>query len=276
MVTPTAPVTCVRIFNTNTGKIMEAEIQTPQGMVDYEGTFAIAGVPGAGAPVKLKFMNPAGTLPNATGLLPTGNPCDALDVPGFGSVTVSLVDATNPLVFVRATDIGFQGTELPVDIDGDPEKLDLLERIRAMAAVKLGLIDDYATSAYDSPGVPKMTVVSCAQDYVSATGVSISASEVDLVSRMMSMQKTHPTYAMTGAMCTAAACVVQGSVVNQVLGAGVDTQCIRIGHPAGILEAGVDYHHTGDELVIDDTFGFRTTRLLLDGTAYVSLAPGDE
>lgn len=41
--------------------------------------------------------------------------------------------------------------------------------------------------------------------------------EIDLLSRMMSMQKAHPSYAMTGAMCTAAAAVVPGSIVEQVL-----------------------------------------------------------
>ncbi len=47
-------------------------------------------------------------------------------------------------------------------------------------------------------------------------GKEIKKEEIDLLSRMMSMQKTHPSYAMTGAMCTAAAVVVKGSIVNQV------------------------------------------------------------
>ena len=87
---------------------------------------------------------------------------------------------------------------------------------------------------------------------------------------MMSMQKTHPSYAMTGAMCTAAA-VVPGSIVQQVLLKDVDTQFIRIGHPAGVLECGVDYRENGAIPEIDDSFGFRTANLLMEGIARITL-----
>lgn len=56
--------------------------------------------------------------------------------------------------------------------------------------------------------------------YETADGTTIRKEEIDLLSRMMSMQKSHPSYAMTGAMCTAAAAVVPGSVVAQVLNPG--------------------------------------------------------
>ena len=82
----------------------------------------------------------------------------------------------------------------------------------------------------------------------------------------MSMQKTHPSYAMTGAMCTAAAMVVKGSIVNQVCADDIDTQFIRIGHPGGILECGVDYREDEQNLEIQDTFGFRTANLIMEGT----------
>ena len=93
--------------------------------------------------------------------------------------------------------------------------------------------------------------------------------QIDLLSHMMSMQKTHPSYAMTGAMCTAAAAVVPGSIVNQVLPKDVDTQFIRIGHPAGVLECGVDYKENGACPDIDDSFGFRTANLLMEGVAII-------
>ena len=114
-----------------------------------------------------------------------------------------------------------------------------------------------------------MTFVAPAADYTTVTGHKISADKIDLLSRMMSMQKTHPTYAMTGAMCTAAAAIVPGSVVQQVLRPDVDTQFIRNAHPGGILEAGVDYTVGEDGSVdVEDTFGFRTANLLAEGTAF--------
>lgn len=76
---------------------------------------------------------------------------------------------------------------------------------------------------------------------------------------------------MTGAMCTAAAAVIPGSIVQQVLSDDTDTQFIRIGHPAGVLECGVDYREKEAEPIIDDTFGFRTASLLLEGVAKVRL-----
>lgn len=97
-------------------------------------------------------------------------------------------------------------------------------------------------------------------------GKEIKKEEIDLLSRMMSMQKTHPSYAMTGAMCTAAAVVVKGSIVNQMCADDIDTQFIRIGHPGGILECGVDYRESDEKLDIQDTFGFRTANLIMDGT----------
>ena len=256
--------TPVRIYNTNTGKMIVADVKTQNGKVVYDGDFSIAGVPGTASPIRLKFVNPAGTLEK--GLLPTGHAVDVLEVPGFGTVEVSIIDAANPLVFARAKDLGLTGKELPDELNADSEKLELLEKIRGMAAVKLGLIDDYTKSAWETPGIPNMTFVAKPENYVNMEGKEIKKEEIDLLSRMMSMQKTHPSYAMTGAMCTAAAVVVKGSIVNQVCADDIDTQFIRIGHPGGILECGVDYRESDEKLDIQDTFGFRTANLIMDGT----------
>lgn len=259
--------TLVRIYNTNTGKVIQEEVPTSEGQVKYEGDFRIAGVPGTAAPLKLRFVDPAGTL--GKGLLPTGNPVDVLEVPGRGTVEVSLVDAANPLVFVKAVDLGLTGTELPDAINGDPELLRLLETIRGLAAVKLGLCSTPEEAAWVTPGLPKMTLVAPPQEYTTSAGEEVQADQVDLVARMMSMQKTHPSYAMTGAMCTAAAAAVPGTLVRQVLRPGCDLQNIRIGHPGGILPCGVDPEGEGPVPVIRDTFGYRTANLLLEGLARV-------
>ena len=256
--------TPVRIYNTNTGKMIVADVKTQNGEVVYDGDFSIAGVPGTASPIRLKFVDPAGTM--GKGLLPTGQAVDVLEIPEFGTVEVSIIDAANPLVFARAKDLGLTGKELPDELNADSEKLELLEKVRGMAAVKLGLIDDYTKSAWETPGIPKMTFVAEPENYANMEGKEIKKEEIDLLSRMMSMQKTHPSYAMTGAMCTAAAVVVKGSIVNQVCADDIDTQFIRIGHPGGILECGVDYRKSDEKLDIQDTFGFRTANLIMDGT----------
>ena len=256
--------TPVRIYNTNTDKIIVADVKTQNGEVVYDGDFSIAGVPGTASPIRLKFVDPAGTL--GKGLLPTGHAVDVLEVAEFGSVEVSIIDAANPLVFARAKDLGLTGRELPEELNADAEKLELLEKVRGMAAVKLGLIEDYTKSAWETPGIPKMTFVAEPEAYINIDGKEIKKEEIDLLSRMMSMQKTHPSYAMTGAMCTAAAMVVKGSIVNQVCADDIDTQFIRIGHPGGILECGVDYREDEQNLKIQDTFGFRTANLIMEGT----------
>jgi len=258
--------TTIKILNTNTQKVIVENIQTPGGTVSYEGDYSIPGVPGTSAPIKIMVMEPAGTVCN--GLLPTGNPVDILEIPNFGRLEASMVDAANPLVFVRAEDIGMTGKELPQEIDSNESLLNLLERIRAEAAKRLGILDNAEDSAMLSPGVPKMTIVSFPKDYATTVGDQVLASEYDLLGRMISMQKAHPTYAMTGAMCTAAAAVIPNTIVNQARVPDADPRRLKIAHPAGIVEAGADFTDIDNEISIQSVYGFRTARLIMKGTVY--------
>src|SRR5688572_27107743 len=91
--------TVVRVHNTNTKKIIVAHVPTAGGEAAVTGDFELAGVAGRGARIALDFLDPGGA---GTGrLLPTGNARDVID-----GLDASLVDATNPLVFVRAKDLG--------------------------------------------------------------------------------------------------------------------------------------------------------------------------
>ena len=260
-------VTKVRIYNTNTDKIIIADVQVRDGKVVYYGDYSIAGVPGTASPSRLYFKDPAGTLDR--GLLPTGRVTDVLEVPDFGKIECSIVDAANPLVFIRAKDVGLSGGILAGEIDRSPELLDLLERIRGMAAVRLGLIDDYKRSAWDSAAVPKMAIVSPPCAYAGTSGGRVEEEDIDLSLRMMSMQKAHPTCAMTGAMCTAAAAVIKGSIVNEALRPGTDLTNIRIGHSDGVICAGVEAEMPGEAGVptVLGTYGFRTANKLAEAVA---------
>ncbi|MCL2006679.1 MAG: 3-methylitaconate isomerase [Treponema sp.] len=258
--------TRVRIFNTNTQKIIIEEIETPGGEVNYSGSYEIPGVPGSAAPVKVLVQDPAGSV--CGGLLPTGNTIDELSIPGFGLLTVSIVDAANPLVFALASDVGISGKETPEEIDTNSDLLDLLEKIRGEAAVKLGLINNAEESPLKSPGVPKMTIIAPPGAYTVASGELIPSERIDLLGRMMSMQKTHPSYALTGAMCTAAAAVIPGTLVFRTKRQEAEPKRLRIAHPTGILEAGVEHKNLNGEIKILNSYGFRTARLLMKGTAF--------
>ena len=259
--------TSVRIYNTNTDKVIISDVCTKGGFVNYQGDFSIAGVPGTAAPVKLHFVKPAGAVTNK--LLPTGNPSDILDVPEVGKVEVSIVDAANPLAFISGKDIGLSPDILPTEIDSNPELLRKLELIRGAAAVKCGFIEDYTQSAVLSSTVPKLTIVFDAEDYKTSGGDLIRKDDIDIISKMMSMQKAHPTYAMTGAMCTVAAAAIKGTVVGKHLKSELPAETeLKIGHPGGIIPAGV-VSKTDDGVVsIEEAYGFRTANLLMDGSAY--------
>ena len=221
------PLTTVRILNTNTNKIIEAEVPVVAGKAAVLGDCQIDGVPGTGAPIRLGFVDPGGSVTGK--LLPTGNPVDKLDIPGFGTIDTSLVDAANPAVFVRAQDVGMTGTETAVAIDEQPQLLTLLEAIRSVAAEAMSLAR--------SPAIPKMAVVAPAMTYLAANDEKIGAKDVDMVARIMSMQRAHRAYALTGAIATAAASVIPETLVAESAGQ-VGQRPIsqfRLGHPAGTM-----------------------------------------
>lgn len=260
--------TRVRIYNTNTGKVMLERVLVKDGQVCYAGDTAIPGVPGTAAPVKVEIQDPAGAVCGA--LLPTGQAAEQLEVAGIGAVEVSLVDAANPLVFVRAADLDLTGLEMPSLLDADPALLERLERVRAAAAVRLGLAECWQEAAIKTPGVPKLCLLAPPAAYTAANGHLYTEGEMDLHGRMLSMQKAHQTYALTGAMCTAAAAAIPGTLVAQTMRPGADAGTLRIAHPGGVMVAGAEYTQDGTACpVIRSAYGIRTARLLMRGTAYI-------
>jgi len=261
------PVTKVVIFNTNTSKIIEALIPVRDGEVVFEGDYTIAGVPGKGARIVMNFPNSAGSKTGR--LLPTGNVQDTMTLNNGRSIRVSLVDAANPSVFVKAGDIGLTGKELPQDCERNPEILAVMEEIRITAGVMMGL----ATSKERvGPAVPKVAIVAPPQDYASSENTLIGTEEIDLLARTKAMAEMHKTYAVTGGICIATAAMIEGTVVNEVVSARAKaTGEVRVGHPSGVLEIFVDIQRSGDggwNLLKAGVC--RTARPIMDGEVYVS------
>src|SRR5262249_62124779 len=132
------------------------------------GAFDLAGVAGRGARVALDFLEPGGA---GTGrLLPTGHARETID-----GAAVSLVDATNPFVWIRARDLGMSATETPQAIDGSRALMDRLEAIRVEAARRMGMPG--------SAAVPKVGVVAPAGAFTALDHAAYAAAACDLPAR---------------------------------------------------------------------------------------------
>ena len=261
------PITRVRIYNKNTGKILIAEVPVSGGNVQVEGSYEIDGTPGTGAKILMDF---AGTVGSATGeMLPTGRPKDLLQVEGVGALEASIVDVANPVVFVRAKDLGLTGIETPADIDSNADLLATLERIRSLTAVMIGMATSPEEATSKCPAFPMVSFVSAPRDYRAfSSGRMVLQQDVDLVSRLMYMQVMHKTYAGTGTTCTGAAARIPGTIVNEVC-AG-DGPVVRIGHPSGVIEIEVGIACQNGMVVLQRAAFGRTARRIMDGRVYVT------
>jgi 2-methylaconitate cis-trans-isomerase PrpF len=266
LVQATDPVTTVRFLNLNTDKVVVAHVPTRDGRFDPTGDFAIPGVPGTGAAIRLDYLDPAGAVTGS--LLPTGQIVDHVDVPGVGPVEMSIVDAANPLLFVRWESLGLTGAELPEQIDADPQLLARLESVRAAAGVRIGLAQAPAQITAHTPSVPKLALVGSPRDYPLGTGEVQRAESLSLRATMMSMGRVHRSYALTGAICTAVAAALPGTVVADVSASASDGE-IHIGHPSGVLPMSASVEQNGAGWTVRVVSGYRTARRLMAGTVLV-------
>jgi 2-methylaconitate cis-trans-isomerase PrpF len=266
LIEPREPVTRVRIYNTNTKKIIVAEFSVHNGEFYSEGTFRIDGVPGTGSKILLDFIDSGGSVTGK--LLPTGKVREEIKFPTVGALTVSLVDAANPFVFVRATDLGVRGNEGLEEIATNSTLLKKCEEIRSIVAEIMGIARKEEATA-KSPGVPKIAFVSPPVSYVTARG-RVEASEIDVVAGMTALQKLHKAFAVTGAVCLGAAAKISGTIVNEMCRErAADASAVRIGHPSGTMQVEIEIEKKNGQLELTKAALTRTARLLMDGSVYV-------
>ena len=264
----------VRIHNTNTKKIIQARFNIDEGLSEVDGDLAIPGVSGTGSAVRLEFLQPGGATTGK--LLPTGNVTDVLDVPGVGKLTVSMVDAANATVFVRAADIGLKGTEMPDALEANAEVMQKLAAIRIAASVAMGIAANPEAAAKKS-AVPFVGFVAGPCDAVTLTGEALKASDIDLTARMLSNGQPHRALPLTVSLCTAVAARIEGSVVHAATRVTSDKNApIRIAMPSGILTVAADVKQKDGQWHAEQGAFYRTQRRLFEGFVYVraSQVPG--
>ena len=251
----------VRIWQANLGKRILAHVPMANGEVQEEGDFRFDGVAFPAAEVVLDFLDPAGSDGS---VLPSGRAVDELDVPGLGRLPVTLLNAGNPTVFVRAETLGLSGTETQARVNGDAPLLARLEALRAAGAVAMGLAATAAQATAERPHTPKLCLIAPPQTYRVAGGKQVQAEELDVIARMISMGKLHHAIPGTGAVAVAVAAALPGSLVHTLTG-DLDGCQVRIGHTAGSVAVGARAREVGGVWQVEKASMSRSARRLMEG-----------
>lgn len=246
MVPAQDPETRVRVFNVNTGALVEQTIQTPGGHVTYEGDQAIDGVPGTAAPIRMAFANTEGAVTGS--LFASGKRREEID-----GIAVTLIDNAMPMMLLRADAVGLRGDETPDEIDANAELLANVEVLRLEAGRRMGLGD------VSKLVTPKVGLLSPARH-----GGTIT-------SRYLVPHSCHRSHAATGAICLATACCLNGTVAADAIGGAVTRSgTVVIEHPAGLIEVGVTLEPDAEGgMRVARTEILRTARRIFDGFVYV-------
>lgn len=270
MVPVVEPITTVRMWNANTDKYINVTVPIDPQTHTFaqDGDCHIAGVDGTAAELKVNFLNPAGAKTGK--LMPTGNPVDVLEIPEFGPIEATIVDVSNPIVLVRAEDIGLKGTELPAEVDANKEVSALLEKIRGTGAVMMGFAKDLEDATANSPAVPKVGFFRTPVDFTDISGGACHAEEMDVCARVISVFKCHKACPLTAASSIAVAAFLEGSLLQKVLGAPKERQeTVRIGHPSGVMTMYPELVKEDGGIKVPGVAVQRTARRIMDGTLYI-------
>jgi probable AcnD-accessory protein PrpF len=259
---PANGVAVVRIWQANIGKTIVAHVPMTDGAVQETGDFELDGVTFPAAEVRLEFMDPAEEGEGGS-MFPTGNVVDTLEVPGVGSFKATMINSGIPTIFLDAEALGFKGTELQDDVNGDAVTLARLETIRAYGALRMGLIGKLEEAA-TRQHTPKVAFVAPPREYVASSGKRIAQSDVDVLVRATSMGKLHHAMMGTASVAIATAAVVPGTLVNLAAGGGErDTVCF--GHPSGSLRVGAKVEKVNGEWKVTKAIMSRSARVLMEG-----------
>lgn len=208
-------------------------------------------------------------------MFPTGNLIDELDVPedlvAGGRLKATLINAGIPTIFVDAADIGYTGAELQEAINGDAAALKRFEALRAIGAVRMGLIAS-VDEASRRQHTPKIAFVAPARDHLVSSGRTIKAQEIDLLVRALSMGKLHHAMMGTAAVAIGAAAAVPGTLVNLAAGGG-ERSAVRFGHPSGTLRVGAEAERRDGDWTVVKAVMSRSARRLMAGDVFVPSEP---
>ncbi len=257
---PENGIVTVRVWQVNIGKTILIHVPIVNGFVQETGEFELDGVTFPAAEIQVDFVDPAD---GEGSMFPTGNLVDDLVVPDVGTFNATFINAGIPTIFIDAEALGYQGTELQDDINNDESALAKFESIRVHGALKMGLIDSLEESQ-TRQHTPKIAFVSQPKSYLSSSGKTVEAGEVDILVRALSMGKLHHAMMGTAAVAIASAACVPGTLVNLAAGGG-EKESVTFGHPSGTLKVGAKAKQTEQGWVVEKAIMSRSARILMEG-----------
>ena len=253
----------VLIYKTNKNKIIDSTFQVSNGFANPEGDYQIAGVANTGSKIRLDYLEPGGS---GTGLLlPTGNVVDEINIDGK-KITISIVDAATPLVYIKSDDLGLSCTENPDELDANKQASQLIEKIRCKAAVMINL----ATSENEVPlGTPRIGIVSEPRDFQALDKSIIQKEDYDICTRMFSMGKAHKAIMGTAGVNIGVACAIEGTLPFLVKNKNANPLETRVANPSGIITAGAVVENIEKKFVAKSAVMYRTARPLMVGKVFI-------
>jgi 4-oxalomesaconate tautomerase len=251
LVAASDPATRVSIYMVNTGNLALATVPTPGGQVRYDGSTAIAGVPGTAAAINIDFLDTAGSV--CESLLPTGRARDRIE-----GIDVSCIDNGMPVVVLAARSLGKTGYESPAQLDDDRDFKARLEKLRLAAGALMGLGD------VSHKVVPKMALIAAAQ----AGG--------HVCTRSFIPHRCHSAIGVLGAVSVATACVMPGSVAEGIARVPHGSpRVLSVEHPSGEFTVTLEVTGSGENFVVGRSGILRTARALMQGQVLVPHAVWD-
>ena len=247
MVPAQGDVTTLRVLTLNTDMQCDITVQTPGGQVSYEGDARIDGVPGTSAPIKINFLDTAGSVADC--LLPTGKVLDLID-----GIEVTCIDNGMPLVIFKASAVGRTGYETVEQLNADQDLKARIETLRIACGHAMGLGD------VSSKNYPKMTLIAPPR-----SGGSICT-------RSFIPHLCHDAIGVLAAVTVGTACVLEGSAAQGVamVPAGL-AKTISVEHPTGEFSVELEIDPQNSEHVVSAAL-LRTARLIMRGEVMVPAA----
>lgn len=240
-----SPTTTARVFMVNTGGVCEVTVQTPGGRVEYAGDAKVDGVPGTAAPIVCSYLGLAGSTCGA--LLPTGNPLDVVE-----ATEVTCIDNGMPEVLLRAADFGLTGDETPAELEANASLRERLERIRLAAGPLMNLGD------VSDKTVPKLCLIAPPRQ-----GGLVST-------RTFIPHTVHEAIGVLGAVSTATACLLPGSVAGGVAVLPENPASgYSVEHPTGEFTVHLELTVRDGSVEVGKSGVVRTARLLSRGEVLV-------